>query len=74
MCQPIRRANNAASWLAGGCDGVAALPGVWAVRGVVGQVRPAWLMAGEDPPPDPPGSSRLIARLTPARITGMVAG
>ena len=28
---------------------------------------------GEDPPPDPPGSSRLIARLTPARITGMVA-
>lgn len=28
---------------------------------------------GEDPPPDPPGSSRLIARLTPARITGMLA-
>ena len=28
---------------------------------------------GEDPPPDPPGSSRLIARLTPARITGMIA-
>ena len=29
---------------------------------------------GEDPPPDPAGSSRLIARLTPTRITGMVAG
>ena len=29
---------------------------------------------GQDPPPDPPGSSRLIARLTPTRITGMIGG
>jgi PPOX class probable F420-dependent enzyme len=25
---------------------------------------------GQDPPPDPPGSRRLIGRLTPDRITG----
>jgi PPOX class probable F420-dependent enzyme len=28
---------------------------------------------GQDPPPDPPGSHRLIARLTPERITGFSA-
>ena len=25
---------------------------------------------GQDPPPDPPGSHRLIGRLTPERVTG----
>lgn len=25
---------------------------------------------GQDPPPDPPGTTRLIARLTPRRVTG----
>jgi PPOX class probable F420-dependent enzyme len=25
---------------------------------------------GQDPPPDPPGSRRLIGRLTPERVTG----
>jgi hypothetical protein len=25
---------------------------------------------GQDPPPDPPGSKRLIGRLIPDRITG----
>lgn len=28
---------------------------------------------GQDSPPDPPGSARLIGRLAPTRITGMVA-
>jgi PPOX class probable F420-dependent enzyme len=28
---------------------------------------------GQDPPPDPPGSLRLIGRLTPQRVTGFSA-
>jgi PPOX class probable F420-dependent enzyme len=28
---------------------------------------------GQDPPPDPPGSRRLIGRLTPTHVTGFAA-
>ena len=29
-----------------------------------------WRYLGQDPPPDPPGSHRLIGRLTPGHVTG----